>query len=314
MEAVSALARPRVWTVFTAFGLAVVLTILAQVIVAVIVLTVHTSRGEPLQDVASRLPQLLTDLPNFLALIWSAQACFAAVALLGGWLSPVRLPMRLGLRRPESWSVYPVTMLGSIPVLAISLALAYVLSLVLAPDESLNKLFDDMTPAGAIPFLLTIALGPGFCEELFFRGYVQTRLIERWGAAWGIAVASLLFTIAHVMPHNMLAAAPLGVWIGIIAWRTGSILPGIACHAFVNGGLNAWRLAIKFGELSPTTQWAVQLTAVVIGSVAFVMACRQLSAPVPTHTQVTGERVTSTLCPTEIVSTDSAESSTASQN
>jgi membrane protease YdiL (CAAX protease family) len=72
-----------------------------------------------------------------------------------------------------------------------------------------------------------------------FRGYMQQRLVDRWGPAIGIVVTSIVFGIVHVMPHSIAAAMPLGFWFGYVAWRSGSIFPAMLCHFFVNAGLNA---------------------------------------------------------------------------
>ena len=62
----------------------------------------------------------------------------------------------------------------------------------------------------------------------------------------------------------------------MIAWRGGSIGPTIACHASVNGGINIWRLIVKFGELSEATQVVCVLLILLLGLFFFAMACRML--------------------------------------
>jgi hypothetical protein len=86
--------------------------------------------------------------------------------------------------------------------------------------------------SAATVFLL--AMAPPFTEECLFRGYVQRRLLERWRPAWAIAVSALIFTAAHLDPGHMLAVLPIGVWLGVIAWRTGAVWPAILCHAAQN--------------------------------------------------------------------------------
>jgi membrane protease YdiL (CAAX protease family) len=78
-------------------------------------------------------------------------------------------------------------------------------------------------------------------EELFFRGLVQTRLVERFGPFAGIAVASLLFGAAHLTAWNgwrtfvyAWAVAAGGVVLGLLRYLTGRLGPGIVAHAFFN--------------------------------------------------------------------------------
>ncbi len=104
------------------------------------------------------------------------------------------------------------------------------------------------------PLLLFISLAPGFMEELLFRGYIQSRLLKRWPAGWAILVSSVLFGLLHIMPQAVVFATVVGLWLGVVAWRTNSVWPGIACHAFVNGAWNVWQLGkvlLKWPEVPP---------------------------------------------------------------
>lgn len=265
---------PRVWPVFVAFVLSLLLAFGLQVLFVVGLIALQAARGADIKDAAVDIQQQLAHVPIFVGIMLTSQCAFLAGAVVPAWLSPVPFRERLALRSPASWTIYPLTMLGSIPVLALSLTGAEWLARVLTPDPYVGMLFENITFWESIPFVLTVALAPGLCEELLFRGYMQTRLVERWGPWRGLAVASVLFGLAHVMPHAIVAAFPLGVWFGVIAWRTGSILPGMACHAFVNGGLNLWRMIIKFGDVPEAAQDAVSIGSLVVGGPCFVLACR----------------------------------------
>lgn len=119
-----------------------------------------------------------------------------------------------------SRSIYPLSMIGSIFLLAIGLALAEALVWLvpwLPVDPTAKLLFENMTVPRAIPFIIIIGLVPGFCEELLFRGYVQRRLTARWGPAVGILIASVAFGLAHLMPHVVVFATVLGIWFGVVA-------------------------------------------------------------------------------------------------
>jgi uncharacterized protein len=86
---------------------------------------------------------------------------------------------------------------------------------------------------GAVVVLGLIA---GAAEELFFRGYMQTRLTEAWGAGRAIVVTAACFGILHVDfsgVHVALAFA-MGLYLGFVVERTGSVLPAIVCHVVNN--------------------------------------------------------------------------------
>jgi membrane protease YdiL (CAAX protease family) len=79
-----------------------------------------------------------------------------------------------------------------------------------------------------------VAVLPGLSEEGLFRGYLQSRLLQRMPAAAAIGISSLLFAIAHLDPLHVLAVIPLGVWLGVIAWRCDSIWPSALGHMVNN--------------------------------------------------------------------------------
>src|SRR5207302_7251252 len=88
-------------------------------------------------------------------------------------------------------------------------------------------------PSGAFAVVTTLCISviPAFVEETLFRGYVQRRLLERWNPAAAIGMSSLMFVSAHLDPAHMLAVVPLGIWLGVVAWRCGAVWPSMLCHS-----------------------------------------------------------------------------------
>ena len=78
-----------------------------------------------------------------------------------------------------------------------------------------------------------VAASAGFCEELVYRGYLQTQLTAFTGrASFGIVLQAILFGMAHLEQGHVPAMrfAAYGCAFGVLArWRR-SLLPGIACH------------------------------------------------------------------------------------
>lgn len=84
---------------------------------------------------------------------------------------------------------------------------------------------------------VVVAVSVGFCEEVVYRGYLQTQLRACTGRA-GVAVIlqAALFGIAHAEQGAGTATrlAVYGLAFGALAqWRR-SLLPGIACHAWTD--------------------------------------------------------------------------------
>ena len=82
--------------------------------------------------------------------------------------------------------------------------------------------------------VLVIGVLAGSAEEIFFRGYMQTRLGERIPAAVAVLVAGACFALLHSdLLHGVLAFA-LGLYLGWITELAGSALPAMACHVINN--------------------------------------------------------------------------------
>ena len=85
-------------------------------------------------------------------------------------------------------------------------------------------------------------------EELFMRGYVQSRLAEDFGAPPAILMTALFFTFSHTQYFiaGILGVGMLGslfvasVAAGYVRYRTGSLLPGIGAHALGNLPFRGW--------------------------------------------------------------------------
>jgi CAAX protease family protein len=89
------------------------------------------------------------------------------------------------------------------------------------------------------------------CEEIAFRGYVQTTLALRRGPAAAVAGAALLFALMHMNPALFPALVVLGSLFGWLAWRAGSIWPAVIAHAVNNGISSALALAGSVGQAEP---------------------------------------------------------------
>lgn len=69
--------------------------------------------------------------------------------------------------------------------------------------------------------LLFFITGPG--EEIFWRGFLQSRMMARWGNAWGYAAATLVYAGVHIFSGNVVltcAALIAGAsWGALFLWR-----------------------------------------------------------------------------------------------
>jgi uncharacterized protein len=78
-----------------------------------------------------------------------------------------------------------------------------------------------------------IALSVGFCEEVVYRGYLQTQLAALTRSrTLGVVLQAALFGAAHLEqgPATALRIALYGLLLGALAQVRQSLLPGIVCH------------------------------------------------------------------------------------
>lgn len=121
--------------------------------------------------------------------------------------------------------------------------------------KQLNLLLNDAP--NLFVLVLLIAVTPAICEELAFRGFILSGLRHsghRWGA---IVVSAIFFGIAHMILQQSILTAAVGVVIGYLAVKTGSLLPGVLFHAVFNGlSVVVPALAKSYGPQQP---WIAQL-------------------------------------------------------
>lgn len=94
----------------------------------------------------------------------------------------------------------------------------------------------EMLPSGGSELLmqfLALCVMPAIAEELLFRGAFQG-LMRPCGSAAAIFAPALLFGVLHLDLAQGLTAFACGVFLGWLAERSGSILPGMLLHLVNN--------------------------------------------------------------------------------
>jgi len=89
------------------------------------------------------------------------------------------------------------------------------------------------------------ATSAGICEETGFRGYMQRPIEQRYAPFVAILVSSLLFTALHLSkgwatPGMVPIVFGAGVLLGLLAWSSGSLIPGMIGHVLMDIGLFAF--------------------------------------------------------------------------
>jgi len=81
---------------------------------------------------------------------------------------------------------------------------------------------------------LVAALVPGICEEITFRGLIQEGIRATYGPKAAVVITSILFAAIHLSIWNFAALVIIGMFLGILKEKTGSIWPGAAAHTVNN--------------------------------------------------------------------------------
>ena len=105
------------------------------------------------------------------------------------------------------------------------------------------SLFKEVTPS-AVPMpydglqyvisFLIIALSPGICEEVLFRGVILDSY-EHLGYKKSIIISALYFGIFHFNLLNFIGPSILGIIFGIMVYKTNSIYSSMIGHTVNNG-------------------------------------------------------------------------------
>ncbi|MBX3443328.1 MAG: CPBP family intramembrane metalloprotease [Planctomyces sp.] len=114
--------------------------------------------------------------------------------------------------------------------------------------EQLERVSGILREWNNVPFaavLLSMAVVPAVFEELSFRGVLFASIARRLSAAGVVIATSCAFGAFHLLVGGSLAverflpSTLLGIVLGTIALRSGSVLPGIVFHVAHNGILLA---------------------------------------------------------------------------
>lgn len=172
---------------------------------------------------------------------------FWGVLMSGIYLIPIILAMK---RTGQS--------LGSIGITGLNkwrnVALGFVLSAIYVGISSLGGTFAGFSVSLVYAFILMAIVG--FCQEVVWRGYVQTRLTAKGGTIKGLVATALLFCLWHfpmryfqysgvaleALANIFVELFPISLLLGYIMLKSQNIIPLSIFHLFVNLSSFLWQL------------------------------------------------------------------------
>jgi membrane protease YdiL (CAAX protease family) len=116
-------------------------------------------------------------------------------------------------------------------------------------QTALDSIMSVTSPLDLAYKLILLSLIPGICEEIFFRGFVQTSLARLKGKWFGIMIASFLFALLHGNPWYFPLYFLLGLFLSWMYSASATLVVPIACHILNN----AWTLTNH--ALGTTLPW-----------------------------------------------------------
>ena len=211
------------------------------------------------EDVTPLVVEAFARPPVFLGMMAATVLVTFAGGALPAALSPTPFRPRLRILRTRTrWWQDVLLVLGAVTA---SWALASIITILQLHREGvladLDQALRRMSGAHlAIAILVIGVVGP-IAEEILFRGYVQTRLRQRWGPAPAVLVTAALFGALHFDLVHSTFAFGLGVALGYATERSGSIWPAIWGHV-VNNTLSVLSSAMQVDDTrAPGGAWTV---------------------------------------------------------
>ena len=127
-----------------------------------------------------------------------------------------------------------LVLLASISLTGLVVLLTRALGLeVLMPPETPALLQGAMPVQYAAVIGVVVFLAP-LAEEVFFRGFVLQGLLPSLGPWGAVAASAALFSVSHGAAGMLIPTLILGLLLGWLFLRAGSIWPCVTAHAFQN--------------------------------------------------------------------------------
>ena len=185
------------------------------------------------------------NLKHWPAIPWSALVTAPLLWLYwqylkgNGWPASTVESRRVNLRaQPLSSGVWGMSLFAGMIGLGALLAFQAVLARLVSLPPEQEKI--DLSNVPALTLLILVVMGSvvaGVTEEAGFRGYMQGMIERRHGPAIAILISGTVFGFAH-FSHRNVSFGHLPYYIaisavfGMLAYLTGSIMPGLVLHAF----------------------------------------------------------------------------------
>ena len=127
-------------------------------------------------------------------------------------------------------------MIGVVGVIAVSVIGSALIGLFDRSEGPVSTIWGGEVrgPFEIISLLIAIVILAPLMEELLFRGYIFGDLEERLGRNPAILMTAVLFAIFHLDPFTVIPIFMMGLILGWVRARSGSLLPSLLAHSANN--------------------------------------------------------------------------------
>jgi len=139
-----------------------------------------------------------------------------------------------------TWRDAGIGLIGGVVSLAVAGVLAGLSTLIFgdfssSAGDAAAELSDAAGRPAVVLFAFMLAFGAPIVEELAFRGLVFAGLRKRgFSPLVTIVLSALVFALFHFEPARILVVAGIGLVLGYLRWRTGSLGAGMVAHGVTN--------------------------------------------------------------------------------
>ncbi len=156
--------------------------------------------------------------------------------------------------RPVNKNVIMASVLIGIAFTVVSDEIDRIVQLFFPMPDILREAIEESLKIQSASDLIIIIISAVFLaaivEEMLFRGFVQTSFEHHFDVTKAVMSSALIFTIIHFNPWWAIQVMIIGVILGVMAWKSNSIVPPMIVH-FINNGI-----ALIFANSKPEQyQW-----------------------------------------------------------
>jgi ABC-2 type transport system permease protein/sodium transport system permease protein len=202
---------------------------------------------------------------------------FVGIPMLSGLFSRVTVASGFQFRRASPWAFLGAILLGlSLWPFVSELILVLNRAGLTTTSDELQKAaqaYFEKLRGAPIATLLALAVAPAIVEEMFFRGYLFNALSASARPRGVIAISAIMFGAFHLLVgetfaiERLLPSTLMGLVLGWVRWRSGSVFPGMLLHAAHNCILVSVGLYPgAFGPLSLAMEGVGHVPAIWLGS------------------------------------------------